>query len=154
MKYIKLLLIILCLVTGVTLKAANKDSLDVIKAASAFVTAFNNFDWPSFKASFMDDATIFYPMWEKPKRITGRADIEAAWTNIFPEFEDPNNQRKLQINPKDIHIQIYGRTAIVTFHLGNGANNLARRTLVMIKSKKIWKIAHLHASIVSNENTN
>jgi len=154
MKYIRLVLIILCLFTGISSKAANNDSLDVVKAANAFITAFNNFDWPTFKAAFTNDATIFYPIWDKPKRVTGRTDIDAAWTNAFPEFKDPNNQRRLEISPKDIHIQIYGRTAILTFHLGSGANNLARRTLVMIKEKKIWKIAHLHASIVRNDNPN
>lgn len=151
MKHLKLSLILLCLYSCITLKANNKDSIAVAKATKTFVTAFNTLDWPTFKAYFMQDATIFYPTWYQSNRVTEQIDIEVAWTNIFPEFEDPNNQRILKIDPKDLHIQLYGQTAIVTFHLGKEVNNLSRRTLVMIKEKKRWKIAHLHASAACND---
>lgn len=154
MRHNRLVLIILFLFTSIASKATNKDSLDIIKTANAFVTAFNNFDWLTFKEAFTNDATIFYPFWEKPKRVAGRTDIETAWTSIFPEFINPNNQKRLEIDPKEIQVQIYGNTAIVTFHLGNGINNLSRRTLVMVKEKNNWKIAHLHASTVSKANSN
>ena len=134
---------------SLALKAQQKDSLAVISAASNFVTAFNNFNWEAFRESFTDDATIFYPFWEQARRIQGRQEFEAKWLEIFPEFGDKNNKEKLQINPKDIHIQMYGQTAIVTFHLGDGVKSLSRRTLVMLNTKGVWKIAHLHASSVS-----
>jgi ketosteroid isomerase-like protein len=120
-----------------------------MKSANNFVIAFNNFNWTTFKASFTDDVTIFYPFWNQPRRIQGRREIENAWLTIFPEFGDTNNTRKLQISPKDIHIQLHQHTAIVTFHLGDGVNTLSRRTLIMVKKKRSWKIAHLHASSVS-----
>ncbi len=145
----RLLLIILSLLINFSLKAQNKDSIAVIKSANNFVTAFNNFNWTTFRASFTDDATIFYPFWNKARRIRGRREIETAWLTIFPEFGDTKNTRKLQISPKDINIQLYRQTAIVTFHLGDGVNTLSRRTLIMVKEKRNWKIAHLHASSVS-----
>jgi len=106
-----------------------------------------------FRASFTDDATIFYPFWNQASRIQGKREIESVWLTIFPEFVDTKNTRKLQINPKDINIQFYHQTAIVTFHSGSGGNTLSRRTLVMVKENENWKIAHLHASSVS-ENKN
>lgn len=144
-------LIILSLLINFSLKAQNKDSIAVMKSAIDFVTAFNNFDWTTFRASFTDDATIFYPFWDQARRIQGRPEIENVWLTIFPEFVDTKNKRKLQIDPKDINIQLYQQTAIVTFHLGNGEDGLSRRTLVMVKENDIWKIAHLHASSVSND---
>jgi ketosteroid isomerase-like protein len=147
----RLSFIILCLLINFSLKAQKKDSLAVMKFATNFVTAFNNFNWTAFRESFTADATIFYPFWNQARRIKGRQEIESAWLTIFPEFRDSNTTRKLQISPKDINIQLYGKTAIVTFHLGDGVNTLSRRTLVMVKKKHIWKIVHLHASSVSKD---
>jgi ketosteroid isomerase-like protein len=149
----RLSLIILSLLINFSLKAQNKESIAVMKSATDFVTAFNNFDWTTFRASFTDDATIFYPFWNQASRIQGKREIESVWLTIFPEFVDTKNTRKLQINPKDINIQFYHQTAIVTFHSGSGGNTLSRRTLVMVKENENWKIAHLHASSVS-ENKN
>ncbi|PKG42767.1 hypothetical protein CXF67_08545 [Psychroflexus sp. MES1-P1E] len=120
-----------------------------MKSATDFVTAFNNFDWTTFRASFTDDATIFYPFWNQAGRMQGKSELKTIWLTIFPEFVDTKNTRKLKINPKDINIQLYPQTAIVTFHLGNGVERLSRRTLVMVKENENWKIAHLHASSVS-----
>ncbi|MBX2963736.1 MAG: nuclear transport factor 2 family protein [Cyclobacteriaceae bacterium] len=144
-------LVILSLLINFGLMAQNKDSIAVMKSANNFVTAFNNFNWTAFRESFTDDATIFYPFWNQARRAKGRQEIETSWLTIFPEFVDSANTRKLQISPKNIDIQLYRQTAIVTFHLGDGVNSLSRRTLVMIKEKRDWKIVHLHASSVSDD---
>lgn len=151
MTKVRLSLIILLLLINFSLKAQNKHSIAVMKSVNNFVTAFNNFNWAAFRESFTDDAAIFYPYWNQASRIRGRRAIETAWLTIFPEFGDTNNSRKLQISPKDINLQLYRQTAIVTFHLGDGVNSLSRRTLIMVKKKRSWKIAHLHASLVSKE---
>ena len=148
---VRLSLVLLFILFSNSLKAQNRDSIDVINSVANFVTAFNNFNWSEFRASFADDATMFHPFWSQPRRRNGRQEIESAWLAIFPEFVDEKNTRKLQISPKDINLQIYGQTAIVTFHLGDGIKQLSRRTLVMIKDKHKWKIAHLHASSVSDD---
>lgn len=149
MKYsYRLSLTTLYLLINFSLTAQNRDSIAVMNSATNFVTSFNNFDWAIFRASFTDDVTIFYPFWNQAKRLKGRQDIEAAWLTIFPEFVDPQNTRKLRISPQEINIQLYRKTAIVTFHLGDGVSTLSRRTLVMVKKKGNWKIAHLHASSV------
>lgn len=138
--------------------AQTNDSLAVLKAAENFVAAFNQFKWEAFRSSFTKDATMFHPVWEQGKRRVGKQEIEATWIEVFPEFIDSSNTATLKISPKDLHIQIYGNTAIVTFHLGDGITRLSRRTLVMVKQKNDWKIAHLHASFVAapqeEKNTN
>lgn len=151
MTKVRLSLIILSLLINFSVTAQHKDSIAVMKSVGNFVVAFNNFNWTAFRESFTDDATIFYPYWDQAKRIQGRQEIEKAWLNIFPEFVDIKNTRKLQISPKDIYLQLYQQNAIVTFHLGDGLNSLSRRTLLMIKEKGSWKIAHLHASSVTKD---
>jgi ketosteroid isomerase-like protein len=128
----------------------DEDSVSVMNAVTTFVTAFNNFDWPTFRSSFTDDATVFHPTWSQARRLEGRAEIESVWLAVFPEFTDPNNKEKLQIDPRNVHLQIYENTAIITFHLGDGVNSLSRRTLVMVKKESAWKIIHLHASRVND----
>lgn len=151
MTKVRLSSIILSLLINFSVKAQDKDSIDIMKSVNNFVTAFNNFNWAAFRESFTDDATIFYPYWSQARRIQGRQEIETTWLTIFPEFVDTNNSRKLQISPKDINLQLYQETAIVTFHLGDGLNTLSRRTLLMVKKKQVWKIAHLHASSLSKD---
>lgn len=131
---------------------AQDTSLEQItESVNTFVTAFNNFDWPTFKDSFTDDASIFYPFWNQVARVKGKENLEKVWLKIFPEFADESNTSMLKIAPKDVNIQVYENSAIVTFHLGNGVNALARRTLVMVNDNHKWKIAHLHASNLKEE---
>ena len=125
------------------------DSVAVRLSVEKYVVAFNTLQWEPFKNSFTEDATIFFPDWEEAVRKVGIKEIEKTWLEIFPEFKDSANTLKLDIKPRDMLIQLYGQSAVVTFHLGSGEKYLARRTLVMVKRKKEWKIAHLHASVLS-----
>ena len=97
MTHLRIVLTVLFLLTGLSLKAKEGDSVSVMNAVTTFVTGFNNFDWPTFRASFTDDATIFHPTWSQARRLEGRVEIEGVWLTIFPEFKDPNNKEKLQI---------------------------------------------------------
>lgn len=126
-----------------------KDSLEVVAATQTFLKAFIGFDWKTFRNSFTNDATIFYPTWEQGKRRIGQKEIEATWLEIFPEFIDSTKKFKMEINPKDLFVQLYDKTAIVTFHLGS--NYLSRRTFVFRKVNKEWKIIHLHASNLTKD---
>lgn len=151
MTKVRLSIIILSLLINFSVTAQHKDSIAVMKSVNNFVAAFNNFNWNTFRESFNDDATMFHPFWNQARRIQGRQEIETAWLTIFSEFVETTNSRKLQISPKDINLQLFRQTAIVTFHLGDGLNTLSRRTLIMIKKNRSWKISHLHASSVSKD---
>ena len=136
---------------SLSVQGQTNDSLEVTKATQNFVKAFINFDWKNFRNSFSSDATIFFPGWEKGKRRIGQKEIEETWVELFPEFIDSTKKFDLKIDPKNIFMQFYGNTAIVTFHLTPDENYLSRRTLVFVKKNKEWKIVHLHASSVSGK---
>jgi len=149
MNITKLILSLSISFASLFVQGQTNDSLEVTKAAQNFVKAFINFDWKNFRNSFSSDATIFFPTWEEGKRRIGQKEIEETWLEIFPEFIDSTKKFDLKIDPKNIFMQLYGNTAIVTFHLTPNDNYLSRRTLVFIKENKDWKIVHLHASSVS-----
>lgn len=124
-------------------------SPDVQKAVDAFIEAFNNLDWEKFRLGFTDDATVFFPFPQVPRRANGRAEVEA----VFKRFFDEGRKRKssppyLNIQPKDVKIQRLKDAAIVTFHL-EGDDAIGRRTVVFQKQKGKWLIAHLSASSVA-----
>jgi ketosteroid isomerase-like protein len=137
-----------------TVTAQQHDSIQVKQAAERFVKAFNTFDWLTFKSCFTDDASMFHPTWEQARRRQGRKEIEATWLEVFPEFVDSTNKERLSIAPRDLHVQLYGDAAVLTFHLGEGVTQLSRRSLFMVKQKGVWKIAHLHASSLKGEAKN
>lgn len=129
--------------------SADADSPDVQKAVVAFIEAFNNLDWEKFRLSFTDDATVFFPFPQVPRRAAGRAEVEA----VFKRFFDAGRKQKpappyLNIEPKDVRIQMLKDAAIVTFHL-DGDDAVGRRTVVFQKQGNRWLIAHLSASSVA-----
>lgn len=131
--------------------SAQNDSLAVKLSVDRFLHAFNSLQWEPFRKSFADDATLFFPDWEQASRKSGIKEIEKTWLELFPEFKDSTSTLKLGITPLNMRVQVYGQMAIVTFHLGKGDKYLSRRTLVMVKVKEEWKIAHLHASTLLPE---
>lgn len=146
--HLKFLIVFLLLLGNISVKSQsniNKDSVDVIQKTQSFLKAFNSFDWQNFRNYFSDDATLFMPFWKYAKRISGRKEYEEIWLILFPQFTD-TIKNPMSISPSDINIQLYGKTAIVTFHLGDGINSLGRRTFIWSKQEGQWKIVHLHAS--------
>jgi ketosteroid isomerase-like protein len=148
-KFMKLkaaILLVSFFFAGMHVHAQVTDSLEVAKATQRFIKAFVNFDWENFRNSFSDDATIFFPGPEEASRRTGRKEIEETWSGLFPEFIDSTKKFDLKIEPQNVNMQLYGNTAIVTFHLTPKNTQLSRRTIVFVKQKEGWKIVHLHAS--------
>jgi len=128
---------------------AEADSQSVQRAVEAFIGVFNNLDWERFRHSFSDDATVFFPFQNVPRRASGRDEIEGAFKPFFDEMRKRKpNPPYLNIDPKDVQTQMLGKVAIVTFHLA-GNDSLGRRTVVFQKQKGKWLIVHLHASIIA-----
>ncbi len=152
-------LLVAIMLTGIIVKPAaisaqKNDSIAVIKAVEKFVEAFNHFQWEPFRQSFTADASIFFPEWDYAARISGIENIEKTWLQLFPEFMNNPDKYEMEISPKNISIQLYGHTALMTFHLGDGVSRLSRRTMLWVKRKGTWKIAHLHASFMKKETIN
>jgi len=58
----------------------------VREALTRFITAFDDLDWDTFRLSFDDNATVFYPR-GFPERASGRTEFEEA------EFEQIRGAR-------------------------------------------------------------
>ncbi|MGB7848531.1 MAG: nuclear transport factor 2 family protein [Candidatus Acidiferrum sp.] len=116
-----------------------------------FIHAFNNLDWEKFRSAFTDDATVFYPR-GTANRANGRAEIEAHFREVFEQIRAGRTQGPyMDLQPRSLQIEIWGGTAVVTFHLDDRPGYINRRTLVLRRVGREWKIAHLHASEVAAE---
>jgi hypothetical protein len=130
---------------------ANSDEQAVQAGLTTFLTAFRNLEWLPFRNSFATDATVFFPFrptprrWQ-PRRAIGREEIEAGFKPFFDRTraQEPGPPY-LVIEPKDIHIQMLNRAAIVTFHLED-PDAFGRRTVIFRQEEDRWVIIHLHAS--------
>jgi ketosteroid isomerase-like protein len=122
---------------------------DVRGALAHFIRAFDDLDWENFRLAFDDDATVFYPR-AIPQRANGRAEFEKGFKAVFQQIRGSKTAAPyMDIQPKDLRIQLFGDLAIATFHLDDKKSFLNRRTIVLRKTDKGWKIVHLHASEVS-----
>ena len=128
---------------------ADRAEGEVRKTLSDFIQAFDNLDWERFRASFADDATVFYPR-EFPHRADGRQEFEKTFEKVFDRIRAGRTQGPyMDIQPRDLELQIAGDVAIATFHLDDRPGFLNRRTIVLRKQTLGWKIIPLHASEVS-----
>lgn len=121
---------------------------EVRDALAKFVYAFDNLDWEPFRLAFDDDATVFYPR-AFPERANGRTEFEKTFKVVFQEIRGGKTAAPyMDIQPKDLKVQMFGDCAIATFHLDDRPGLLNRRTIVLTKTNGGWKIVHLHASEV------
>jgi ketosteroid isomerase-like protein len=125
---------------------------DVEQAATQFVRAFNNLDWERFRTSFAEDATVFFPFPDTPRRADGVSQFEPRFRAFFDQsLAAREGPPYLDIDPHDLAIQVYGTIAVVTFHL-RAEPELNRRTVVFEKRAGQWLIVHLHASVMVDPN--
>jgi len=125
------------------------EELQVRETLSRFVRAFDDLDWEAFRQAFDDGVTVFYPR-AFPERATGRAEFEKTFRTVFEQIRGGRTSAPyMDIQPREMKIQLFGNVAIATFHLHDRAGFVNRRTIVLNKNKHGWKIVHLHASEVS-----
>jgi ketosteroid isomerase-like protein len=126
---------------------------EVRDALAKFVSAFDNLDWETFRSTFDDGATVFYPR-AFPERANGRYEFEKTFKVIFQQIRAGKTAAPyMDIQPKDVSLQIFGDIAIATFHLDDRPGFLNRRTIVLHKTGLGWKIVHLHASEIAITST-
>lgn len=122
---------------------------DVRAALAHFIRAFDNLAWEQFRLAFDDNATVFYPR-AMPERANGRAEFEKGFKTVFEQIRRNKTAAPyMDIQPKELRIELFGDVAIATFHLDDRSGFLNRRTIVLNKTAQGWKIVHLHASEVS-----
>jgi ketosteroid isomerase-like protein len=129
------------------------DRASIEAALTEFFDAFARLDWPRFRLCFLDDATVFFPTIDV-RRATGRSEFEPGWRAQFERLRAlaTNGPPYVSLDPRDLHVQLLGDTAVVTFELppdpARSGAGLGRRTVVLRRTPDGWKIAHLHASNV------
>lgn len=153
---IRLVAALLLLLIPASSRAQDKSTSpesEVQAALAHFVVAFDNLDWENFRLAFDDNATVFYPR-GYPGRASGRVEFEKTFKVVFQQIRDGKSQAPfMDIQAKDMQIQVFGDIAIATFLLDDTAGFLNRRTIVLHKSATGWKIVHLHASEVAVTNS-
>jgi hypothetical protein len=160
MNYLKKATLLLFIVTfllslpfstlGQTSISTNQDSVFVSNTLNEFINVFKNLEWNKFIQFFDTSVTAFFP---PSAKISTRANNKNEVGNIFMKvFENAKKNKSippyLDINPKDLKIQLIDSTAIVTFHLED-PDLFGRRTIIFHKAHNKWLIVHLHASGVN-----
>jgi hypothetical protein len=85
-----------------------------------------------------------------PERARGRAEFEKRFKIVFEQIRGGKTAPPdMHIVPRGLAIQMFGDTAISTFHLDDRAGFLNRRTRVLHKTAAGWKIVPLPASEVA-----
>jgi uncharacterized protein (TIGR02246 family) len=114
-------------------------------AVGEFVAALNALDAERLGGTFAEDATIFFPGPPFPAaRMQGRSAIQRAFGQLFAGLRQ-RGARAANIAPRGLDVQLYGDTAIATFHL-LGGQEVGRRTLVLRRTSGRWLIVHMHGS--------
>jgi ketosteroid isomerase-like protein len=92
---------------------------------------------------FTADATVFFPMNDRPLRANGREEIGTAFANLFamPGYQKGRGMPR----PEELRVQRVGDIALVTFQTTN-PNVTSRRTFVLRRDGGRWRIVHLHGS--------
>ena len=151
-----MLTLLLCPCLGLTapnqLKAtaSNQDEEEVRNFIAFFVRAFEDLDWTKFRSCFAEAATIFYPEFFS-RRVEGNSNIDSAWQQVFQNIKIQSGKSRapyMDLNITDAQVQILQDAAVVTFHVKHAGTVVERRTLVVQKRSRRWKIVHLHASNV------
>ncbi len=118
----------------------------VQKTVDALVETLNTADIDAFSALFAPDATVFFPLAPVLGLLDGKAEIAKVFKIFFESVrKDGGGPRYMELKPEGLKIQLYGDTALVTFHF-TGRTMYSRRTLVLRHEAGKWMIVHMHAS--------
>jgi uncharacterized protein (TIGR02246 family) len=127
------------------------DAVAVAKTVDGFIEALDAADIEKFAELFAPDATAFFPLAPFTDRLENRAQITKVFAAFFESIrKGKSGPQYMNLVPQDARIQLYGDTAIVTFHF-KGAELVSRRTLVLRRDGARWLIVHLHASGIAVE---
>ncbi len=115
-------------------RPAEEEQEGIHRFLSEFITAFDNLDWDKFRNAFADDATVFYPR-DRANRANGRMEVEEYFKHVFEQIRAGRSKGPyMDIQPRELRIQVLGDVAIATFHLDDRPGFINRRTLVLRKT--------------------
>jgi hypothetical protein len=118
----------------------------VRQVVDAFVECLNTADIDAFSALLAPDATVFFPLAPINGLLDGKAEVVKVFTIFFDSVHhDGGGPRYMELKPEGLKIQLYGATAVATFHF-IGKAMYSRRTLVLHRQGEKWMIVHMHGS--------
>ncbi|HEV7767425.1 MAG TPA: nuclear transport factor 2 family protein [Thermoanaerobaculia bacterium] len=125
-----------------TMSCAIARDVSPMKTVDAFLSALDHAD-ADIASLFTDDATVFFPMNDRPLRANGRDEIAAAFHGLFAMsgYQKGRGMPK----PEALRVQMLGASSLVTFQTTN-PNVTSRRTFLLRREHGRWRIAHLHGS--------
>ena len=155
MKFVLIAVVLLC--TGcATLESphrkpdSSQSSAEVRAAAQRFLVAFDNLEWDAFKASWAASPSVFFPFSDRPRRVTGRTEVERVFAAFFEEVRASTpGPPYLHLKPHELQVQTFGDSALVTFMLIRN-QRVSRRSLLFVREEGAWKLVHLHASNIGD----
>lgn len=113
-----------------------------------YLAAFNARDFDAFRATFAEEITVFFDRPLPPERA-GREAVEAVFRRGFayshPPAGTPQPNLPPPLVPLDLHLQVYGDIAVISFFVRT-PGELARRTVVVRRQLDGWHVVHIHAS--------
>jgi len=125
-------------------------SIDAVQdLLNEFLDAFENLDVDRFLACWGNDASVFHPFPQLPKRLMGWEEVSGTWAVVFEHLRATlPGPPYLDLHPVDLDVRRVGvDVAVATFHLDLD-QGVGRRTLVVQGQAGSWKVVHLHASNV------
>jgi len=112
-----------------------------------YLSALNQRDWDAFRATFDDRITVMFDRPGPPERRDGRAAVEELFRRIFPPAGERPTQLPPAIRPDHLLAQDLGDVVVVSFHI-RSVDEIARRTVVLHRTAKGWRVVHIHGSSV------
>jgi len=145
-----IILAILLLAPAGRLAASNQTAeVQVRDALKVFLRAFDNLDWPGFRACFGPNPTMFHPAAPNSVRVETEEQFDKAWAGVFERIRRTSGRENppfMTLEPKDLRIEFLSfDVALVTFHIIS-ETEIDRRTIIFKRYRKAWKIVHIHAS--------
>ncbi len=125
---------------------AKAEAASIQAVVDAFMEALDTANIEKFSALFAPDATAFFPLAPLYTRLENKDQITKVFTVFFDSVrKGKTGPRYMNLVPQGQKVQLYGGTAVVTFHF-EGPDLIARRTLVLQREGGKWLIVHMHAS--------
>ncbi len=122
------------------------EAASIQAVVDTFMEALDTANIETFSALFAPDATAFFPLAPLYTRLENRDQITKVFTVFFASVrKGKTGPRYMNLVPQGQKVQLYGDTAVVTFHF-EGPDLIARRTLVLRREGGAWLIVHMHAS--------
>lgn len=144
-----LLLVLLPLLVSTDRPVQAATACETPREACAFfddyLSALNRRDWDAFRGTFDDQISVMFDRPGPPERRDGRAAVEELFRRIFPPSGDRPTRLPPAIRPLDLLAQDFGDVVVVSFHI-RSSDEIARRTVVLHRTSRGWRVVHIHAS--------